>query len=96
MRSLHRRIEALERRIPTPTDLFEAQMFDYWVRYGDAYGRAIVRNEDTKEALAELHRQLSPYWVEQVVGFCEASLDDCKRRQIHSTIGKSLGGKCFL
>jgi hypothetical protein len=74
MSTLRRRIDALERAQPERWEVFE-----YWCQYGDAYHRALVRGGDKQAALDELKQQLSPYWVEQVVWFCEAAVEDHAR-----------------
>ena len=74
MSTLRRRIDALERNKPERWEVFE-----YWCRYGDGYHRALVRGGDKQAALGELKQRLSPYWVEQVVWFCEAAVEEHAR-----------------
>ena len=74
MSTLRRRIDALERAKPERWEVFE-----YWCRYGDGYHRALVRGGDKQAALDELKQHLSPYWVEQVVAFCEAAVAEHAR-----------------
>lgn len=74
MSTLRRRIDALECAKPQRSELFE-----YWCRYGDGYHRALVRGGDKQAALNQLKQHLSPYWVEQVVAFCEATVEEHAR-----------------
>ena len=74
MSTLRRRIDTLERGKPERCEVFE-----YWCRYGDEYHRALVRGGDKQAALEEMKQHLSPYWVEQVVLFCEAAVEEHAR-----------------
>ena len=80
MNDLRHRIEALERKTPP-----RSQVFEDWCRYGDAYQRAAVRGGDLDGALAELKRQLPPCRVERLIALIEEAIADYEFRvgEIH-------------
>jgi len=70
------RIEALERKTPP-----RSQVFEDWCRYGDAYHQAAVRGGDLDGALAELKRQLPPCRVDLLIAFIEEAIADYEFRK---------------